>query len=97
MYATILAETGSIGFLGFLIFIFSLLKAGYKKLKETKYTMDKKQKLLLILSTFVGLVFNAAGYELFYWINQYIAFCIITGCLIYFIKDETNIARSGDI
>ena len=81
MYLTILAETGIIGFSGFLILILSLLKKGLKQLRTLKYNDSERQWLAVFLSGFVGLSINLAGYELFYWPNQYILFCFILGIL----------------
>jgi O-antigen ligase len=81
MYLTILAETGIVGFLGFFIFIFSIFKKAQRKLKILSAAPQKKQELLLILSAFVGLSVNMAGYELFYWPNPYIYFCILIGLI----------------
>ncbi len=69
MYLTLLAETGLIGTSAFLIFIIFLLKKGVKKIKET----------LIPMSALVGLLVNMGGYELFYWNNPYMLFCLICG------------------
>lgn len=81
MYLLILSETGIIGFLAFLLFIFSIFKKAYRKLKILSDAPQKKQQLLLVLSSFVGLLVNMGGYELFYWPNPYIYFCILIGLI----------------
>lgn len=86
MYLTILAETGIIGFLGFFIFIFSLFRKGWMKFNELSDNPGRKWLLMAGLMAFMGLLINMAGYELFYWINQYVFFCIITG----FISASSN-------
>lgn len=78
MYLTFLAETGIIGTLGFLIFIFSLLKRGLRNLKELE-DENKKHMLLLSISALIGLLVNMGAYELFYWSNPYMLFCLICG------------------
>jgi O-antigen ligase len=78
MYLTFLTETGIVGTLGFFIFIISLLKGGLRWLKELED--DNKKKILLIaLSALIGLFVNMGAYELFYWNNPYMLFCIICG------------------
>lgn len=79
MYLTILAETGIIGFLGFFVFVFSLVKKGWKRCRLLNYKSDKRNMLLVSLMAFIGLLINMAGYELFYWSNQYVLFCAIAG------------------
>lgn len=79
MYLTILAETGIIGFLGFFIFIISLFRKGWMKFNELSNDPGRKWLLMAGLMAFIGLLINMAGYELFYWINQYTLFCIIIG------------------
>ncbi len=86
MYLTILAETGIIGFLGFFIFIFSLFRKGWMKFNELSNNPGRKWLLMAGLMAFIGLLINMAGYELFYWINQYVFFCIIIG----FISASSN-------
>ncbi len=86
MYLTILAETGIIGFLGFFIFMHSLLKKSWEKLKNLKPIFEEKRQLLIVLSALAGLCVNMAGYELFYWPNQYIYFCMLIGCLGGFLR-----------
>jgi len=79
MYLTFLAETGIIGTSGFLIFIYFLLKRGLGNLKELKD--EKKQMLLVSMSALLGLLVNMGAYELFYWANPYMLFCLICGFL----------------
>jgi O-antigen ligase len=81
MYLTILAETGITGFAAFLIFISSLFLKGYKKLIKFKQDSRSRQQLALVLSVFLGLLVNAGAYEIFYWQNPYMFFCIIAGLI----------------
>lgn len=85
MYLTILAETGIIGFAGFLIFILSILIRGFKQLIKLKYISGDRQRLILIFSAFLGLLVNAGAYEIFYWSNPYIFFCILAGLIKAFV------------
>jgi len=86
MYLTILAETGIIGFSGFLIFIFYFFRKAKRLFKQLKPMPQKRLQLLLILSSFIGLLVNMGAYELFYWPNQYMFFCIIVGCISAFCR-----------
>ena len=86
MYLTFLAETGIIGTSGFLIFIFFLLKRGFKSFKES-VDENKKEILLICLSALIGLLVNMGAYELFYWNNPYILFCLICGFIQGAIKN----------
>ncbi len=85
MYLTILTETGIIGFAGFLIFILSILIKGFKQLIKLKYMPGDRERLTLILSAFLGLLVNAGAYEIFYWSNPYIFFCILAGLIKAFV------------
>jgi O-antigen ligase len=78
MYLTFLAETGVMGALGFLTFIFFLLKRGLRKLKESEEE-SKKRLLLISMSVLVGFLVNMGAYELFYWSGPYMLFCLICG------------------
>lgn len=79
MYLTFLAETGIIGALGFFIFIFFLLKRELLHLKKSEEDDDRKQMLLMPMSALIGLLVNMAAYELFYWANPYMLFCLLCG------------------
>ena len=88
MYLTILTETGIIGFSGFLIFIFYFFRKAWRQQRLIAYMSQRRLQLLLILSAFAGLLVNMGAYELFYWPNQYLLFCIIIGCLGAFRRDR---------
>jgi len=77
MYLTLLAETGIIGALGFFIFIGMLFTRWLKKIKEANG--DRKQMLLIPMFALIGLLVNMGAYELFYWANPYMFFCVICG------------------
>ncbi|MFC1623904.1 O-antigen ligase family protein [Candidatus Omnitrophota bacterium] len=80
MYLTFLAETGGIGTVGFLIFIFLLLKRALRKLETSKE--DKRREMLVIaISSLVGLLVNMGAYELFYWNSPFMLFCSISGMI----------------
>lgn len=78
MYLTFLAETGIIGTLGFLIFIILLLKRGLHTLHKLKEGA-RKQMLVICLASLVGLLVNMGGYDLFYWNNPFMIFCMLCG------------------
>ncbi|MDD4939408.1 MAG: O-antigen ligase family protein [Candidatus Omnitrophica bacterium] len=81
MYLTILAEAGLIGFFAFLLFIFIFLRRGREKLARLNNGSLLKLRLSVCLTALIGLLVNMAGYEFFYWPNQYLFFCVIVGCL----------------
>jgi len=72
MYLTFLAETGVLGTCGFLLFIVPLLVRGIKKSSRSHIT-------LIATSSLVGILVNMAAYEIFYWYNPYMLFCLICG------------------
>ena len=78
MYLTLLAETGIIGLAGFLVFIVSLLKRGVVYFINLK-DIDKKQTVLIPVLALIGLIICMGGYELFYWSNPFMFFCLICG------------------
>jgi len=80
MYLTILAETSIIGFCGFCIFAFGLLKRGFYRLKPALVYQDR-QALLAVIASFIGLLVTMAGYELFYWPSPFFLFCILSGMM----------------
>ena len=77
MYLTFLAETGLIGTLGFLLFIVFLLKAGLEEVK--KQSTAARQILFVSLTSLVGLLVNMGAYDLFYWKNPLMLFCLLCG------------------
>jgi putative inorganic carbon (hco3(-)) transporter len=77
MYLTILAETGLIGAAGFFIFIFALFKRWLKKIREVD--AEKKIVALIPILTLVALLVNMGAYDLFYWLNPYMLFCLFCG------------------
>lgn len=91
MYLTFLAETGIIGSLGFFIFIFLLFKRALNQISNLKY--EARWTLIILMSSFVGLLVNMASYELFYWFNPHMLFCLIAG----FIQGATDSFRANSI
>lgn len=81
MYLTLLAETGVVGFSGFFIFIFLLFKRAIAHLKKEKEE-SRKLALLISMSALVGLLVNMGAYELFYWANPYMFFCLLCGFIL---------------
>jgi O-antigen ligase len=92
MYLTFLAETGIVGTAGFLIFIFLLFKQAIKAFKRLG-DGSQRQFLLVVITALVGLLVNMAAYELFYWYNPYMLFCLACGLIASVIKDERLINR----
>ena len=89
MYLTLLAETGLTGITGFLLFIGFLLKTGLKKIK--KRPMATREILLASLASLVGLLVNMGAYDLFYWRNPLMLFCLFCG----FIAAKVSIKDNG--
>jgi len=87
MYLTLLAETGILGFLGFIYFLFNWVKKGIQKFASLKTAEDEKRQLFVVLLALTGFLLNLAGYEMFYWSNQYFLFCILMGLLAGLIKE----------
>jgi O-antigen ligase len=88
MYLTLLAETGILGFLGFVYFLFNAIKKGIRKLTQPKTGENEKRRLFIVLLALTGFLLNLAGYEMFYWPNQYFLFCILMGLLSGLIKES---------
>jgi len=93
MYLTLLSETGLIGAIGFLIFISFLVKDGidcYAKIDNEKIKLG----LLVFLSSLLGILVNMGSYELFYWNNPYMLFCLFCG-LVKSLEQRGSVAGSG--
>lgn len=78
MYLTFLAETGIVGTSGFLVFIFLLFKRAFRRISEIKNN-EKRHFLVISMSALIGLLVNMGAYELFYWYNPYMLFCLLCG------------------
>ena len=78
MYLALLSETGIVGALGFFVFIFFLFRRGLKNFNRLKYE-NTGRAALIALTALTGLLVNMAAYELFYWNNPYMLFCLICG------------------
>lgn len=78
MYLTFLAETGIVGTLGFLVFIFLLFKKVFRRISEIKNN-EQRHFLLISMSALIGLLVNMGAYELFYWYSPYMLFCLFCG------------------
>jgi putative inorganic carbon (HCO3(-)) transporter len=72
MYLTMLAETGIAGFFSFLLFMFFVFK---------KIAALKRARIFscFLLASLTALLINMGAYELFYWFNPYIYFCLLIG------------------
>lgn len=78
MYLAILSEAGITGALGFSVFILLLFKNGFQRIGEIGKD-DKGHLLIICMSALAGLLVNMAAYELFYWYNPYMLFCLFCG------------------
>ena len=78
MYLTLFSETGIIGASGILFFIFNLFFRGTRGLKKVM-DPENREALIVSLSAFFGILVHMAAYDLFYWSNPYMIFCLVSG------------------
>lgn len=78
MYLTFLAETGLVGTLAFIIFIFTILRRTLARLYETG-SEEHRQILVILACALIGLLVNMGAYEMFYWQNPLMLFSLICG------------------
>jgi O-antigen ligase len=86
MYLEHLAETGIIGFLGLVILLTHTVRKawlGYRKLAD-----ENKEMLLVIIMSFMGLLFNLAFYDGFLWNTPFYLFWILLAVLNSFDKQN---------
>jgi len=78
MYLSLLSETGFLGLLAFLTFIFLLVKGGIQRFNAEQ---DRQVKLTILmpLCALIGLLVNMGAYDLFYWDNPLMLFSLICG------------------
>jgi hypothetical protein len=62
----------------------------WRGLKTLKNNAIQKTRLFYVLIGFLGLLVNAAAYELFYWPSQYMFFCIYIGLIEAFFRQRTD-------
>ena len=89
MYFTLLAEAGIVGFAGFFILISFIFKRGLSRLKELKVG-NEKTTMLILMSALIALLIDMNGYELLYWNNPYMFFCLICGFIFASIGKNKN-------
>lgn len=77
MYLTLLAETGIVGFSGFLIFTAVLFKRWAGQFRQV--AEERKGILLVPMMALTALLVNMMAYELFYWHSPFMFFCLIIG------------------
>ncbi len=82
MYLTILAETGIIGFGGFMFFLYSIFKNIYRVLKVN---LDNQNRFLLVgfFSGFIGIMCTFLTYDTLYWTAPSYIFWSYAGILSY--------------
>lgn len=78
MHLTLMAEIGIAGLLGFWMFIILLFKNSLERFSRIT-DIIKKNNLFLIISGLAGFLVSMYGYELFYWANPYMFFCLVCG------------------
>ena len=87
-YLKILVEAGIIGFLGFAIFIMYLLQCAWKKLGRLEAGSKEWWFLFVVLMSFIGLLVDISGYDVIFWPNPYLYFCILAGCMAALSRPE---------
>ncbi len=81
MYLTILAETGLAGSVGFTVLSGWLLVGAWRRLRRNTRPPPDTFRLIICTMALVGLLVDMAGYEFFYWPNQYLHLMFIVGCM----------------
>ena len=87
MYVTILAETGIIGFGGFIFFIINAFKNAWKALK-VRLTSDEGLLLLGFFAGFCGMMATFLTYDGLYWTAPAYMFWAYAGILASFIAEK---------
>jgi len=90
-YLTILAESGIIGFSGFLLFILYLFRILWKNLKLSDSESQKRWFLVAVFMSYIGLLIDMIGYDVIYWSSPYLYFCILTGLITALCSKNYNI------
>ena len=78
MYIMLLAEAGIVGFIGFVILIFTSLKRALKLFSKIT-DQNRKYFLLSVSVALIGFLPSAGGYDIFYWHAPYMFFSLICG------------------
>ncbi len=81
MYLTLLAETGLSGSAGFAVLVGWLLVNAGRRLRRSRHPPPATLRLALCTMALIGLLVDMAGYELFYWPNQYLHLMVVVGCM----------------
>jgi hypothetical protein len=84
MYLTLAAETGMLGFFGFFIFIYAVFRQASQAAIAFASAAKERLTLITLVAGLIGILVNMGAYELFYWPNQYILFCILIACIVGF-------------
>ncbi len=88
MYFALLSEAGVLGCGGLLVFCFVMLRRGMRAVR--RLGAGWQQELLIgALASLVGLLVNMAAFDLFYWYNPYMLFCLATGLIAGLSAHET--------
>jgi len=89
MYLTLLAESGIMGLTCFLLFMSSMVRKARITLVKLKKTDTKYLQVSVVFFALIGLLVNMFAYDLFYWPNPYLYFCIILGLIESFWRQES--------
>lgn len=80
MYLSILAETGALGFLSFILFFLFLFKKCFVILKTNK-DVRIRGFMIACFCGIIGLLISMGTYDLFYWINPLLLFWLLVCAL----------------
>ncbi len=80
MYLTLLAETGIVGFLGFVLFVGFIFWGALKRLKVADKSLSH-EFLLLLLPGLVGMLINMGGTDSLYWPSMCMFFALLCGSI----------------
>ena len=87
MYLMILGETGIVGFLAFMLFIFSLFRNAFATICLIKED-ELREFLIVVIIAIVGILINMSTYELLYWFEPTYQFWILVGMAAAIINKE---------
>jgi hypothetical protein len=95
MYLTLLAETGVAGVVGFCLLMRATLYKVYHHLTSAVSDTNFKEIIRLLVSGLTALLANMAAYDLFYWPNVFMLFCLVICCLLSLDSQAVPVHNNG--
>ena len=80
MFLLFLTEAGIIGLLSFIIFMWCLLKKGFRRLHSLKDAASR-DILIAAIAGMVGLLVNMNTYDILYWTTPLFLFSMLAGMI----------------